>query len=357
MQIVIPMSGFGERFRKAGYEVPKPLIEVEGKPIIAHVIEMFPNETDFTFICNRGHLEEERFQLREQIGKFCPTANIVGIDPHRSGPIGAILKAKEFIDKNLPTVVNYCDFTCYWDWDLFKNFVFENRCEGAIPAYRGFHPHSLGNTNYAYLKHENGNVRDIQEKQPFTENKMNEYASSGTYYFSSGELMFDAFHQTVSDNLHINGEFYVSMAYKHLFKSGLKTLVYPLQHFMQWGTPEDLEEYKSWSDAFKSLNNQKSEKTEPSGTLLMPMAGFGERFKNEGYEKVKPLIEVSGVPMGLQSAKASPASETQCFILREDMKEKVELQARFAEVFPEAVFRILPNATDGQATTAFEGIK
>ena len=42
MQIIIPMSGFGERFRKVGYKVPKPLIEIEGKPIIAHVIDMIP---------------------------------------------------------------------------------------------------------------------------------------------------------------------------------------------------------------------------------------------------------------------------------------------------------------------------
>ena len=47
MQIVIPMSGYGERFRAAGYTVPKPLIEVEGKPIIQHVVEMFSNDDDF----------------------------------------------------------------------------------------------------------------------------------------------------------------------------------------------------------------------------------------------------------------------------------------------------------------------
>ncbi|SVE52845.1 uncharacterized protein METZ01_LOCUS505699, partial [marine metagenome] len=52
MQIVIPMSGFGERFRRAGYSVPKPLIEVDGKPIIQYVIEMFPGEENFIFICN-----------------------------------------------------------------------------------------------------------------------------------------------------------------------------------------------------------------------------------------------------------------------------------------------------------------
>ena len=44
MQIVIPMSGFGERFRNAGYTTPKPLITIEGKPIIEHVVDMFPEK-------------------------------------------------------------------------------------------------------------------------------------------------------------------------------------------------------------------------------------------------------------------------------------------------------------------------
>ena len=35
MQIIIPMSGFGERFKKVGYKIPKPLIKING-------IEMSP---------------------------------------------------------------------------------------------------------------------------------------------------------------------------------------------------------------------------------------------------------------------------------------------------------------------------
>ena len=34
MQLVIPMSGIGQRFIKAGYKTPKPLLEIENKPII-----------------------------------------------------------------------------------------------------------------------------------------------------------------------------------------------------------------------------------------------------------------------------------------------------------------------------------
>ena len=78
MQIVIPMSGFGERFRRAGYSIPKPLIEVEGKPIIAHVIDMFPGETDFIFICNQQHLNNPDFHMQAILNRHCPTGRIVG---------------------------------------------------------------------------------------------------------------------------------------------------------------------------------------------------------------------------------------------------------------------------------------
>lgn len=46
-QIVIPMSGIGARFQAKGYEMPKPLISVAGKPMIAHVLDMYPNDLDF----------------------------------------------------------------------------------------------------------------------------------------------------------------------------------------------------------------------------------------------------------------------------------------------------------------------
>ena len=65
MQIVIPMSGFGERFRRAGYMVPKPLIKVEGKPMIQHVTDLYPGAERFIFICNEDHLKDTTFHMRE----------------------------------------------------------------------------------------------------------------------------------------------------------------------------------------------------------------------------------------------------------------------------------------------------
>ena len=52
MQIIVPMAGIGKRFIKEGYNKPKPLIEVEEKPIIQHVCSLFPKEENYIFICN-----------------------------------------------------------------------------------------------------------------------------------------------------------------------------------------------------------------------------------------------------------------------------------------------------------------
>ena len=182
-----------------------------------------------------------------------PDSKILGIESDGLGPVSAVLKAKDLIDPKIPVIVNYCDFSCYWNWRHFKSFVEKNKCAGAIPAYHGFHPHSLSGNHYAYMRESEGLVLDIQEKQPFTDDPMEEWASSGTYYFSSGALMLKEFHAAMEKGWSTGGEYYASLAYRHLLAWPLPIRIYPLQHFMQWGTPADLEEYRSWSDVFKRL--------------------------------------------------------------------------------------------------------
>lgn len=350
------MSGFGERFRKAGYVVPKPLIEVEGKPIIAHVIDLFPDETDFLFVCSQAHLDEPTYRMREVLAHFCPTGRVVGIAPHKLGPVYAVMQIAPLIDPSRPVVINYCDFTCFWNWDHFKHYVAESGCDGAIPAYRGFHPHTLGTTNYAYMRETGGWVQDIQEKQPYTDNRMAEFASSGTYYFTSGALMYAAFKKMQERNLTVGGEYYVSLAYKPLLESGKRVAVYELQHFMQWGTPEDVAEYQMWSDTFRQLANPNvCMGPIADGVTLIPMAGLGERFAREGYNTTKPLIPVSGKPMVIQAISDLPATDQRVFVLRRDMPGLEAIETGLRSAFPSVKTVVLDGPTDGQARTALLG--
>lgn len=351
------MSGFGERFRRAGYKLPKPLIIIDGKPIIAHVIDMFPGETNFIFICSNDHLNEPKYRLKEILREVCPTGRIVGIDPHKLGPIHAVNQVISLLEKDEPVVVNYCDFSCYWDWKHFKKFVQANKCSGAIPAYKGFHPHTLGSTNYAYLRETDGIVTDIQEKQPYTDNRMEEFASSGTYYFASAKVMAVAFEEVVRRDLNVGGEFYVSLSYKQLLETGYLVMVYPLQHFMQWGTPEDVSEYNMWSQTFKNLVEPAELGLSAKGSIVVPMAGMGQRFTDQGYELTKPLISVSGRPMVIQAANDLPNSSSQAFVLRSDMKGYEDVSVQLRGYYPDATIETIDCVTDGQAITALIGLK
>jgi NDP-sugar pyrophosphorylase family protein len=354
MQIIIPMSGFGERFRTAGYSIPKPLIEVEGKPIVQHVVEMFPGEDDFTFICNKDHLNVKKYRMREILNEIAPKGKVIPINPHNLGPIHAVLQAMERLDLEKPTIVNYADFTCDWDYIDFCKIIQMSECDGAIPCYRGFHPHTLWSNYYAYVPEEKMYAIDIQEKKPFTSSPRKEFASSGTYYFRSANIMRQYFDRCVSEDLTVGGEYYVSMAYKPMIQDGLKIQLYELNHFMQWGTPSDFEEYCYWSHVFKSILEEKKP-PKHFGTLILPMVGQGSRFLNEDYDLPKPLIQVSGKPMAIQALMDLPLTDKQKFILRKDMKGINILQDALKKNSVAAEFTVLDHMTDGQASTCIEG--
>jgi len=354
LQIVIPMSGFGKRFREAGYLIPKPLIEVDGKPIIHYIVEMFSEQDDFIFICNKDHLEKPEYKMKEILKFIAPRGTIVSIEPHNLGPVHAVLQASEYINLEEEIIVNYADFTCDWDYKDFYKTVRESLCDGAIPCYRGFHPHTIWSNYYAYIREENKRAYDIQEKKPFTSSPTEEFASSGTYYFKSGSVMLRYFERCVSEGLMTNGEYYVSMVYKPMIQDGLNIQIYELEHFMQWGVPSDLKEYCYWSGIFRTILD-KDITPKHEGTLMLPMVGLGSRFKKEGFDLPKPLIPVSGKPMSVQALMDLPRARNQRFILRKDMEGIDQLRKILSDAYPSATFSILEHMTNGQASTCVEG--
>ena len=350
MQIIVPMSGFGERFRTAGYKIPKPLIKVENKTIIQHVVELFDNKSDFIFICNEDHLKNKKYNLRSILKKISPSGKIISIKAHKLGPVHAVLMASKKINLRKQTIINYCDFSCYWDFKLFKKFIRDNDLDGAIPAYKGFHPHSINGNYYAYLKTENLKIKNIQEKKPFTKNPQEEYASSGTYYYRTGRLMLKYLKKSIQQDLKTNNEYYVSMTYKPMIQDKLKIFVYQLEHFMQWGTPADLEEYNYWSNIFRKIN-RKFKQPYHKGYVIMPMGGIGKRFRKEGYNTLKPLINVLGKPMFYKAMNDLPRTDQYRFIFNNKYKKLFDLA--FIKNIPSNNYSIktLNNHTDGQAST------
>lgn len=257
MKIVIPLSGLGKRFADAGYLDIKPLIKVHGKPIIEWVVNLFPGDNEFIFICRNEHLEHT--SLRAELQRICPEGKIVGIDGHKFGPVYAVSKVFDLIGDDDEVIVNYCDFYQKWDFNDFRLSVADSDCAGAIPCYTGFHPHLLHPENlYASCnKDDNGMLLEIREKFSFEADKTKAFHSGGTYHFSKGLYVKKYFQMMMDENVHLNGEYYVSLVYNLMVRDGLKIMVYnKVPYFCQWGTPKDLEEYLTWS---KIINHYKSE--------------------------------------------------------------------------------------------------
>ena len=130
--------------------------------------------------------------------------------------------------------------------------------------------------------------------------------------------------------LKVKNEYYCSVAYNLMVEEGFSVAIYELQHFMQWGTPEDLEEYISWSNIFKDLAKEKTNHKCP-GTTIIPMAGYGSRFSKASYKVPKPFIEISGLPMFLQSTRSLPKSEKYVFICIEKFVKEIKSNNFFSK--------------------------
>src|SRR5574338_787686 len=105
MKIVVPMAGEGSRFSKAGYSLPKPLIDVEGKPMIQRVIANLPFDAEFIFLVRREHLESYTLEsvLEESTrGRY----QIVIVDRLTEGAACTVLLARDLINTSEPIMLS-----------------------------------------------------------------------------------------------------------------------------------------------------------------------------------------------------------------------------------------------------------
>lgn len=276
-QLVIPMTGKGTRFKAAGYSELKPFIPVAGKTIIEHILEMYPNRTQTLFIVNLSDPDLENHKTLLQM--LSPGCVIAEIEDHNLGPSYAIQKAAGYISIDRPVVVNYADFAGVWSESEFLELLKTNHA--CILTYTGFHPHMLRNTKYAYVRKLNDRVIGIQEKQPFTDQPMLEEASAGAYGFQSGKILLDAIAKQMEQRLTLNAEFYTSLTFVPIIEDSMSVVTLLMQKFYQWGTPEDLEDWKSWHDflnTLESFDGLKSRNLNVNSIILA--GGKGSRLKS-----------------------------------------------------------------------------
>lgn len=350
MHVVIPMAGTGRRFREAGFDMPKPLIPVGGRPMIERLLAAFPQDWPRSFVCNQEDLADPRFVA--ELRRLAPTARLVGIPAHREGPVRTLLEgleaASDLLPDDEPVLINYCDFGFHWDPWAFEAWTRHTACDGAILCYTGFHPEYLRPTLYAYCRVEGDRVLEVREKGHFTPDRTREPASSGSYWFRTGAMARQALARYDATGPRINGEGYVSLVFNELIRAGRDVRTYPIPWFLQWGTPQDLADHEAWARAFNAFPSRPPDMppSPEAPQLLMPMAGRGSRFPGE---TPKPLRPVLGRPMFQAAIDHLPATRGQVLVIRGEFEDDIRAAA------PDATRVVLDHVTEGQAITCLRG--
>jgi NDP-sugar pyrophosphorylase family protein len=318
---VIPMTGQGVRFSSVGYKDPKPLIPVSGQPIIERLLSNLNPSWDYYFILAENHRSTG---LVECLKKAAPHCKIQIVPHEKKGPSWALMSVIDDIPSDQPVFVSYCDYGMIWDVQQFERFVRQSDCDACLVSYRGFHAHYLTPTNYAFSRMVGERVVEVREKGNFTDNRENEYASCGAYYFRTAEILKASIDSQIRRDMSMNGEFYTSLTIQALLldRPDAHVRVFEIPGFFQWGTPLDLVTFEYWEKSYHAWNRYLG-KTRPTvDQILMPMAGFGSRFAQ--ISKVpKPLISLGGLSMYQQALQTLPKSESTAIVTRQEILSSI----------------------------------
>jgi HAD superfamily hydrolase (TIGR01509 family) len=227
--ILIPMAGAGSRFKQAGYKLPKPLIDINGKPMIQWVVENLNIDGNYVFVIQKEHLE--KYNLGTILSLIAPGCKIVQADGLTEGAACTTLLAKEFINNDDHLLIANSDQFVEWDSNDFMYHMLANELDGGILSFRDSDP------KWSFVKLDNlGFVTEVAEKKPISD-----IATVGIYYFNRGKEYVVFAEQMISKNIRVNNEFYVCPIYNELIRAGKKIKTHDCKTMWGLGTPEDLE--------------------------------------------------------------------------------------------------------------------
>jgi HAD superfamily hydrolase (TIGR01509 family) len=228
MNVLIPMAGAGSRFANAGYTFPKPLIEVNGKPMIQVVVENLNVDAHFIFLVQKEHYE--KYNLKQLLNLIAPGCDIIQVDGLTEGAACTTLLAKELINNEEPLLMANSDQFVEWNSNECLYAFTADAIDGGIVTFKATHP------KWSFAKiGDDGFVTEVAEKNPISDN-----ATVGIYFWKKGSDYVKYAEQMISNNIRTNGEFYVCPVFNEAIEDNKKIRVKQIEKMWGIGTPEDL---------------------------------------------------------------------------------------------------------------------
>jgi dTDP-glucose pyrophosphorylase len=233
MKILIPMAGEGSRFVNEGYTFPKPLIDVEGKPMIQRVVENLDLEAEYIFLVRKEHLVKYN-GLKLTLEKITNgKSTIVEVNGLTEGAACTALLAKDYINDDDDLLIANSDQIIEYSPENFKLLKDFSSVDGIVFCFNAVHP------KWSFVKiNTQGLVTEIAEKNPISN-----IATCGIYWYRRGKDFVFSAEQMIKKNYRVNNEFYIAPVYNEFLTTNKTLIPFYVNKMYGIGTPEDLNYY------------------------------------------------------------------------------------------------------------------
>lgn len=224
------MAGLGTRFAQAGYELPKPLIDVNGKPMAIRVAENIGIDANYTFIALEEHWQN--FNMIDIFSGYMQgkESGYAGLGELCAGAALTVLILRQMIDNDTPLLLANCDQLVDWDVNQFISLI--DNADGAIALFNDSDP------KWSYADIVDGKIARVAEKEVISNN-----ATTGIYLWKKGSDFVKYADAMVAKGITTNNEYYLCPVYNEAIADGKVILPYFVNAMHGLGTPEDLEAY------------------------------------------------------------------------------------------------------------------
>ena len=241
---LIPMAGEGQRFVEAGYSIPKPLIDVDGIPMVVRAANSLPDADHWIFICREEHIQDHG--IDNKLKKFFPNAEIVSVGYLTQGQASTCLLAREFIHPGDQLTIGACDNAMEYNKEVFEQKIKE--ADALIWTFRNNSVVLKNPKAYGWVEiDETEKALKVSCKEPISATPLNDHAVIGSFSFQNADTFLQCVDTLIAKNRRINNEFYLDVALDECIQLDFMVKLIEVHQYLCWGTPQDLETYKRLS--------------------------------------------------------------------------------------------------------------
>ncbi len=234
--VLVPSVGVSEFFKDSYY--PKILMEVNGKPMVQHIVEEYQDINNIHYIFVLKEEECRKFHT-DDIVKLLTDSNcdVIRIHGGTKGSLCTSLMAIDYIDNSDKLIivnndeirdVNYNDLIDYYE---------EKEADAGVISFENYHP------RWTYIKTEDDYVVEVAEKRPISKK-----AVTGFYYYRQGKDFIESAKRRIRKRNSLNGVYYVSGSINEMILQNQKVAYYQIANeaYHSLYSMEKIKNYEKW---------------------------------------------------------------------------------------------------------------